>query len=346
MNKYRKSCIIIIIFCFISLMNINVYAASSGKSPAKTYFTTVKFVSKSSVQLNWKKAKNAQKYEVYISVNGSKFRKKKITKATKCTITGLKPGFTYTYRVRSVNGFKKSSFSTSKKVNTLSTKSPKLTATASGTIITLKWNPVDNASGYYIYQKVGTNYVNIGRTSGNIYKVNNLELNTAYSYIVKPYMNSYGKIIIGTSSTASAITAGAGYLLDLVQPYRKPYWFTDYNKTNFKMGGISYTHGFTTMGYGDENVGNETYFNLEGKYTKMSFVSGITDDSGELRDAVVYIYKDGELVFTYDIEQNALPKKYLVDVTDCMQLKICVYDGRGTAMYSGTYGFGNVIIEK
>lgn len=138
------------------------------------------------------------------------------------------------------------------------------------------------------------------------------------------------------------------YLLDLVKPYEYPYWFTEYNGQTFDMGGDSYTHGFTCMGYGNENEGNVIFFNLHGKYSKMSFIAGVVHRSGifsdEDNDCVITFYADDKLVDTVVINPNNLPSEHEVNINYCQQLKICIYDGKYVADGSGTYGFAEVKI--
>lgn len=138
------------------------------------------------------------------------------------------------------------------------------------------------------------------------------------------------------------------YLLDLVKPYESPYWFTEYNGQTFDMGGDSYTHGFTCMGYGSENEGNVIFFNLHGKYSKISFMAGVVHRAGIFsdrdNDCVITFYADDKLADTVVINPNNLPTEHEVNISNCQQLKICIYDGTYVADGSGTYGFAELKI--
>ena len=134
---------------------------------------------------------------------------------------------------------------------------------------------------------------------------------------------------------------GEFYLLNQVEPYNKPAWYK--NTPSIIMGGKQYSHGFTCMGYGKAPVGNETYFNLEGKYKTLSFVAGIVSDHDKTVNFT--IYADGDSVYTFNMESGALQTSHNVDITGCKQLVFAVYDGKGVADGSGTYGLAEIIIS-
>lgn len=265
-----------------------------------------------------------------------------------CT-KNLESGKTYKYKVRAIKGKKKSLFSKIAKVTTIGRNAIIINSNVKGTKVTLTWNKVKNASGYLIFRSQYGQYIKIGETNNTVFKNNTgLELSTEYSYKVVPFIINNGKKIRGSVATKIINTEKTDYFLDIISPYEKPYWYEAHTDTVFKMGGVNYNHGFTCMGYGESdegNQGNVTYFNLHGNYAKLSFDAGIVD-GGERNDANVYVYNDGILKKTFEIKANSLPRHYDIDVKNCVQLKICVYSGRWVAMYDSTYGFGNMIISK
>lgn len=291
-----------IILSMIFAAAILSYAATSLSKPR----VTVTMQTKSSVKISWNKVSRAEKYTVYYSTTGKTYKKLKTTKYRYVKHSNLYSGKTYHYKVRAIKGSKKSSYSTVKKIKTLSKYSPGLKASASSNKVTLTWNSVKNATGYYVYRKGSNGYVRIATTSYRTYKDSSRELKTTYTYKVIPYIKNSGKIFTGTASVRSVTTGSSGYLLDLVKPYKVPYNYEDYSKTVFNMGGESYSHGFSCMGYDDEDIGNEVYFNLKGKYKQLKFVSGICDENDEFNDAEVYIYTDGDLALYYPIKYNQL----------------------------------------
>ena len=132
------------------------------------------------------------------------------------------------------------------------------------------------------------------------------------------------------------------YLLNEVDPYKTPYGYSD--NAMFKMGGETYTHGFTCRGYGDNPVGNQTYFNLDAKYSLMSFTAGIVEDHE--RTVNITIYADGDPIYTFSMESGALPTSHTVDITGCKQLVFAVYDGQWLSERSGTYGLADILVQK
>lgn len=112
------------------------------------------------------------------------------------------------------------------------------------------------------------------------------------------------------------------------------------------MGGDTYGHGYSCMGYGSEGYGNVTIFNLKGEYSKLSFDAGILDNDSNKRNAKIYIYADGDLINTFDIMSDSLPKHFTTDITDCIQLKICVYSNRSVAAWDSNYGIANLKVSK
>ena len=132
------------------------------------------------------------------------------------------------------------------------------------------------------------------------------------------------------------------YLLNEVDPYKTPYGYSD--NAMFKMGGETYTHGFTCRGYGDNPVGNQTYFNLDAKYSLMSFTAGIVEDHE--RTVNITIYADGDPIYTFSMESGALPTSHTVDITGCKQLVFAFYDGQWLSERSGTYGLADILVQK
>lgn len=212
--------------------------------------------------------------------------------------------------------------------------------------VAVKWNKVPNAKKYLVYcSENGAGYEKVASTDDTIYVHKNLELGTQYSYKIKAVA---GKNKSSFSKVKSVVTNTEGYLLKLVKPYdtSEAYWYKEYDGSTFSMGGDSYTHGFTCMGYGAENRGNEIYFNLHGDYSKISFIAGCVGRPRRENICTVVFYKDGNDIMSIEIDPNKLPAKYEVDVTNCSQLKISVYDHYGVADGSGTYGFAELKAYK
>jgi len=75
-------------------------AYAAAKKPAKVKWTSVKRSGRK-ITLKWKKAKNAKKYQVYMSSKKKgKFKKAMTVKSTKATVKKLKKGKAYYFKVR------------------------------------------------------------------------------------------------------------------------------------------------------------------------------------------------------------------------------------------------------
>ena len=97
-----------------SVLPMNQTFAASAKKPAKVKSLKVKALndSETSIQLKWKKAKKAKKYQVYRATKKKgKYKKVATVKKTTYVNKGLKDGKKYFYKVRAVNGKKKGKFS-------------------------------------------------------------------------------------------------------------------------------------------------------------------------------------------------------------------------------------------
>lgn len=135
---------------------------SSGYSEAKTIKTApVRPTSfsgtstKDSVTISWNAVSGAESYDVLI--DGKTYR----VNGTSTTITGLKPGTSYTYQVRSNNADGSSTYGA---VNTIATMADlavptDISATATSSSITISWSAVPGATGYDV------------RFNGNVYNV-------------------------------------------------------------------------------------------------------------------------------------------------------------------------------
>lgn len=340
-NLTSKMIMLALMLCLVFSMAAPVSAASKLSKPTNVKATlSAKYTSK----ISWNKVKNAKSYEVYYSVNGAKYKKLATTKKATVTQKKLAAGKTYSYKVRAINGKQKSTYSTVKTLKTIGSTSPKLVVTAYNNVddankAKLKWNKVKNATGYYVYKKSEDNYELVKKTTALIYKDPDGELGTKYTYKVVPYIKANGKIYKGTSSIKSVTTRTSGYLMELMPPYKVDGSWGYYTE-EFFMGGLKYGNGFNVEVEDEAKV----YFNLEGKYDTISFITGVLDSDDYSDDypekAEVSIYCDGDLSDSFLIDEDMLPTKHTINVSDCMQLKITIkYSGDGYE----TYGFADII---
>ncbi len=150
-----------------------------------------------SVTLKWDKVAGAQGYEVYQYKSG-KWTKVKTVTGTSVTVSGLKAGTTYKFYVRAykkVSGktvYGENSANLSAKTALGQVKNLKASARKKDNI-TLKWDKVTGATGYYIERHNGKKWVKIATVKTNTYKNTGLKRNTQYQYRVRAYGTVNGK---------------------------------------------------------------------------------------------------------------------------------------------------------
>jgi len=132
------------------------------------------------------------------------------------------------------------------------------------------------------------------------------------------------------------------YLLDEVAPYKKSPHYSD--RSIVTLDGTNYLHGFTCMGYGEEKKGNQMFFNLDGKYSMISFTAGIVADRG--KKVTFYFHADGELVYKCSVKGGDRPSSHDINIVGCKQFKVSVYDGTKTIDKSGTYALTNIMVKR
>ena len=125
------------------------------------------------------------------------------------------------------------------------------------------------------------------------------------------------------------------YLLNEVKPYKQEGKYTEGGV--FSMGRKEYTHGFV-LGNGWSTYDGKLYFNMEGRYAVLSFLTGIVEDCSGIE---VEIFTDGERVYHFEMESGSLPTEHTVDITGCKQLIIHAHwNNNGT-----TCGFAEVMVQ-
>lgn len=164
----------------------------------------------STVVLSWNKVSGATGYWIYKYNPTTKgWSRIKTTSATSVTITGLLPGTSYQFAIKpckTVNGTTvTSAASTSVTAITKIYKVTGLKATsATKTSVSLSWNKVTGATGYYVYRYNATKKVwtKVATVSGTTYTVKNLSANTSYKFVIKAYKK------VGTQIVTSIANSG------------------------------------------------------------------------------------------------------------------------------------------
>lgn len=319
--------------------------AFAAAKPSKVSLTSAALISKNNVRITWKKVSHAKKYEVYQKAGGGSFKRARTT-TRKSASFKIASGTTVKYKVRAVNGSKKGSFSAAKTVKSIASNAVKpVVASKTATSITLKWTKIRNASGYKIYKSDGSDYTYSGVASGTAFKVTGLDLGTSYTLKVMPYIISGKKSFSGTSGTVRATTNQAAFFMDLVKPYQTSGWWGDYTSGSFTMNGVNYSHGF--IGRGVKEGGTTLWFNLQGKYSTMTFDAGfVSANWNSPKDGGVLLYGDGELIKDVQIPCESLPESYSVDVTGVSIIKVVFYSDTWSLDVSEKYGLANIQVKK
>lgn len=177
--------------------------AVTGSPPSTPSNFTASASSSSSVFLDWNAVGGASSYQIY-SCSGSYIGQ---TSSSQYTVTGLSSGSYYSFKVRAVNSYGSSGFTSCRSAVTNgsppSVPSNFTVQASSSSSIYLDWNAVSGAISYQIYTCSGS-YV--GQTSSSQFTVTGLSPNTFYSYQVRS-VNSHGSS--GFTTCRGAMTDGA-----------------------------------------------------------------------------------------------------------------------------------------
>lgn len=209
----------------------------------------------------------------------------------------------------------------------------KSVSAVSANTISVNWKKVYGAKRYEIFcSSDGEGFEKIGSARSTNYIHKKLDLGTQYEYKVRAVLpkgkkTSYSNIK-GTKTKESA------YLLGLEKPYNQE---GNCDIEAFEVVGERFGHGFhSPVSYGYGTIS----FNLHGKYSKMTFVCGMTATGSYYEDyePEVKIYADGN-----EISNNIWPKwnksaeKYSIDLNQCKLIKFDI------PYY---VGIGNIVVYK
>ncbi|MBR5251272.1 MAG: hypothetical protein IKV52_00420 [Oscillospiraceae bacterium] len=138
--------------------------------------------------VKWTKDNDAEKYEVYLSVNGGDFSLYRTTTKTSFIHTAAKAGNTYSYKVRAVyhNNSKSSFGDTAKLTIQLPAPQPVAQNNAASGKPQLSWDAVEGATEYRIYRSTDKNgsYKKVFTTQGTTYTNSSATAGTRYFYKV------------------------------------------------------------------------------------------------------------------------------------------------------------------
>ncbi len=174
MKNYKKilSCLLsvmivlsagVVIPASVPAVSAKTKSAKTLKKPTKlkakmlTDFEVMNDGARNPVSLSWKKVKNAKKYEIYrakLNYKGKgKFKKLKAVKKNAYTDKTVKGGVYYKYKVRAVNGKKKSKFSAAtSKIGSIYKPIIEAELNENCTAVKLGWTRCGGAIAYKLYK--------------------------------------------------------------------------------------------------------------------------------------------------------------------------------------------------
>ena len=202
--KRLKTCLMICLLVLICVSGKRSIALGAGKEPGNVLSLKAQTVSETSVRLRWSKASRATGYYVYRIEGDGDVKRIASTTKNSYTVTKLKVGKKYTYKVYAYRKSGKKTYRSQKGSPSLTveTKVKKPAAPSNFRIasygnrsILLKWSKVKEARGYIVYQfneKTGR-YKRLGVTKDTSYRVSGLKTGTTYQFVLKSYRRVQGK---------------------------------------------------------------------------------------------------------------------------------------------------------
>ena len=141
----------------------------------------------SGVSLTWSSAGPADTYEIYRSTNGSSYTKVGSTTSLTYTDTSVANDTTYYYYVKAVNDY----FSLKSNTDTayyVSLEEPEFTIANAASGVTVSWDAVDGADGYYVFRKTASsNWSTLAKTTATSFTDTKASSGTTYYYTVRAY---------------------------------------------------------------------------------------------------------------------------------------------------------------
>lgn len=168
--------------------------STTVSSSSKVTGLTLKGRTTESLSFSWNKVSGAAKYYIYIKNNTKNTTFNKTVTSNSAKLNGLSAGNEYSVRVKAYTSKGWTAYSTynTKHTTPAAVKSLKVSARSS-TSVTLKWNKVTGAKGYYVYRyipskKSMTKIKTITNPSTTSAKISSLKSGTTYYYYVSAYV--------------------------------------------------------------------------------------------------------------------------------------------------------------
>lgn len=260
---------------------------AASKKPAKPKVTVS--VTAKTVTISWKKAKKAKKYQIFRATKkNGKYKRIKTTKALSFKNTGLTTGKMYFYKVRSISGKRKSSFT---KVAATPLAVPVCKSSSLMSCNRVRTNSVAGATGYVFYRSTSPNsgYTYLGTTSSLFFDDWNATIGATYYYIVRAYKKGSGYT---TYSSYSA--AGRGTRLLAVPSITEPILVENPDDVSKNAVQIAWTSVAGARGYelyrsSDEGESYQRIYRGSGNSYIDKNINA--EDNNALKDGHTYYYK-------------------------------------------------------
>ena len=254
------------------------WAASKPAKPKVSVSVTA-----NSVTLSWQKAKGAKKYQIYRSTSkNGKYKKIKTTKGKSYKNTGLTKGKMYFYKVRSINGKKKSAFT---KVAATPMTTPICKSSSLIGMNKVRTNSILGATGYDVYRSTSKSrgYKYLGSTQSLAFNDTSAKIGVTYYYKMRAY-----KIGSGYKTYSSYSAPGRGTRL-LATPQLSQELIANpeddtKNAIQLNWTGIEGAEGYEL--YRSDNEG-KTYTRVY----RGSDTGYLDSDYAALKDGSTYYYK-------------------------------------------------------
>ncbi len=173
---------------------------------------SMKVESSSSFKLTWNKVSGADKYEVYQYV-GKKWKKIKTTASNSLTVSKLKAGFTYKFKVRAVRTKDKVKGAYSEVFSVkIAPSKPSLSLKAGKKQLTATWKKLSGVTGFEVqsstskkFTKKTTKTATVKKASATKTTVKKLSKGKKYYVRVRAYKTVSGKKIFGNWSSVKNV---------------------------------------------------------------------------------------------------------------------------------------------
>lgn len=207
--------------------------------------------------------------------------------------------------------------------------------------VRLNWKKSSRAKAYEVFMKTNNGgFKKIKTTSSRALTKSGLKIGSSYCFKVRAYTTYKGRKYYSSYSSVKKIKMNSYvYLVNVMSPYSSDNYEVFRNFDSIRLGGKKYFNGFyfPCSNY----VCDKTYaiFNLQGKYSEITFDLGAKDDGDcdSQYTSSIYISEDDSIKKTINRRGQSLPKYYSINVRDCYKFEIRITNENWFAI-----GFGNV----